>query len=214
MRGVWAIDDGALHVSVPGNQPRLRRSAAGDDASPTRRVRAHWDDGQRRREAIVGVPRMLRQIARCQPEEMAVAAFDSSIRLGLLSSDELAELAASSTAQFRRIVEAVDGRADSGIESLPRVRLARLGIEMVPQVKIDGHRVDGLVGERLVLQFDGFGPHSSRHQRNKDLAEDARLTSRGYTVLRFSYDQVIRDWEWVESEVLRAVEHGRHRWPM
>jgi len=81
---------------------------------------------------------------------------------------------------------------------------------MVPQVRIDGHRVDGLIGNRLVIQCDGFGPHSTREQRDKDLREDVRLTRLGYHVLRFSYHQIVHEWEWVLSEILAALSQGRH----
>ncbi len=84
---------------------------------------------------------------------------------------------------------------------------------MIPQVVIDGHRVDGLIGERLVMQFDGFGPHATREPRKKDLAEDARLQRVGYVVLRYGYDQVLYEWPKVESTVRSIMAQGRHMWP-
>ncbi len=124
---------------------------------------------------------------------------------------ELRGLAASDSVMLR-VVEHVHPLADSGIESIPRVRLAQRGVAMIPQVVVDGHRVDGLVGERLVLQFDGFGPHRSRKQRNKDLREDARLVRRGYVVLRFGRDAVVHEWPMIESAVLSIIAQGRHNW--
>ncbi|MGO7983929.1 hypothetical protein ACC691_39505, partial [Rhizobium johnstonii] len=75
---------------------------------------------------------------------------------------------------FHRVAQASTPLSDSGIETIPRLRFAELGIRMEPQVSVDGHRLDGRIGERLLLQFDGLGPHSSRAQREKDLREDAR----------------------------------------
>ncbi|GAB3612544.1 hypothetical protein GCM10027415_08840 [Humibacter ginsengisoli] len=40
-----------------------------------------------------------------------------------------------------------------------RVRMAAHGVHVEPQVVIDGHPVDGLIGKMLVIQIDGFGPH-------------------------------------------------------
>lgn len=117
-------------------------------------------------------------------------------------------LAKAAGAPFPRVARASDPRPDSGIESIPRVRLAALGIVMVPQVELDGHPVDGLIGERLVLQFDGFGPHSERKRRNRDLRQDVRLQRLGYIVLRFSYDQVMFEWDWVLSEILDVIAKG------
>ena len=155
---------------------------------------------------------MLRQVAACQPHAQAVAVFDSALRQGLASTAELRAIGRSAGPAFRRIVDATHALADSGIESIPRVRLADIGITMIPQVVIDGHRVDGLIGERLVMQFDGFGPHATRKQRKKDLAEDARLQRVGYVVLRYGYDQVLYEWPKVESTVRSILAQGRHMW--
>ncbi|WP_157432302.1 hypothetical protein [Agromyces italicus] len=64
----------------------------------------------------------------------------------------------------------------------------------------------------LRIQFDGFGPHSGRAQRTKDLREDERLVRRGYIVLRYGSDQVEYDWPTVESTVLSLIAQGRHLW--
>ncbi|GAA1055514.1 hypothetical protein GCM10017608_29380 [Agromyces luteolus] len=73
-----------------------------------------------------------------------------------------------------------------------------------------GTPVDGLIGTRLVIQLDGYGPHSSRAQRNRDLEQDERLRRSGYIVLRFSGDQVRWKWPMIEAAVLEIVAAGRH----
>lgn len=155
---------------------------------------------------------MLKHVATCQPHEQAVAVFDSALRNGLASTAELRAVGRSAGPVFRRVVDATHALADSGIESIPRVRFARIGVIMIPQVVIDGHHVDGLIGDRLIMQFDGFGPHGTRKQRNLDLAEDARLERMGYVVLRYSYDQVLYEWPMIESTVRSIIAQGRHVW--
>ena len=159
------------------------------------------------------VPDMLSHIARCQPLHLAVAVFDSAMRTHLISREELEQLALVRDDAFTRVMSKTDETADSGIESMPRVLMALEGIPMRAQVMIDGHPVDGLVGECLVLQFDGFGPHSSRSQRNRDLQQDARLMLRGYTVLRFSSDAVVFTPGDVMTTVRLAIAEGKHLWP-
>jgi len=83
---------------------------------------------------------------------------------------------------------------------------------MAPQVPIDGHRVDGLVGERLVLQFDGDSFHSTKAQRQRDREQDARLLLQGYTVLRYGYTDVVARWDATEEQILSAIGQGMHRW--
>jgi very-short-patch-repair endonuclease len=78
------------------------------------------------------------------------------------------------------------------------------------QVVLAGRPVDMLVGDRLVLQIDGYEHHSSSAQRAKDIAHDAELRLRGYTVLRFSYGQIVHDWVAVERRITRALAAGLH----
>lgn len=79
------------------------------------------------------------------------------------------------------------------------------------QVWIDGHPVDGLVGTSLVVQIDGFAHHGTAADRRRDIAADARLTVRGYVVLRFDYRQILFDWDRVVDTVVTAMSQGAHR---
>lgn len=203
--GLWALDDGCLHVRVEPTSGRLQLPRGG--------VKVHWATTAAPaplRRAIDTIDDVLVHVARCQPVEFAAAVYDSALRKGLVSVAELARLAQRFGGRVAAVARVADGRADSGIETIPRVRLRALGITMVPQVRIDGHRVDGLIGRRLVIQCDGFGPHSTREQRDKDLREDVRLVRLGYHVLRFSYHQLVHEWEWVLSEILSAIAQGKH----
>ena len=79
---------------------------------------------------------------------------------------------------------------------------------ITPQVWLAGHRVDFLIGDRLVLQIDG-----STHvgaQRDSDIRHDAQLMLLGYHVIRVGYDQVVNRWHEVQSHVQRAVAQGLH----
>lgn len=200
--GLWTIDDARTHLAVAPNAD-LRAEPA---------VRLHWSAGPvpvGPRQLVEPLGNVLAHIADCQPFERAVVVFDSALRSTAVTHEEIARYRTRSAA-FRTLVEATGILSDSGIESLPRVRLLRLGIEMRQQVVIDGHPVDGLIGHRLVIQVDGFGPHSGAERRRRDLRQDARLTLRGYTVLRFDYMQVMFDWAFVEATILAAMAQGLH----
>ncbi|GAA1750624.1 DUF559 domain-containing protein [Agromyces humatus] len=216
VHGLWSVDSEHVHVSAGRHASRLTLTAP-ETMSEQRDLAVHWTRNPTAgaaigiRASIDGLPRVLVQIARCQPVEQAVAVCDSALVRCKVSLPELRALAASDPV-LRRVVEHVHPRADSGVESIARVRLARRGVLMVPQIEVDGHRVDGMIGQRLLLQFDGFGPHSSRAQRNKDLREDQRLVRKGYLVVRFSRDQVMYEWAMIESTVLSLMAQGRHNW--
>ena len=104
----------------------------------------------------------------------------------------------------RELASAASKLSDSGLES-EFVQLMRgAGVAVRQQVWIDGHPVDGLIGERLIVQLDGFAHHQAADRR-RDLRADARLALRGYTVLRFDYQQVLFNAPYVIDTVQTAI---------
>ena len=53
-------------------------------------------------------------------------------------------------------------------------------------------RVDALFGDRLIVEVEGHGTHSSRQQRQADEQRRTRLILQGHVVLAFVYN-VLRD---------------------
>lgn len=208
--GLWVRDLDRVHLGFDrGGHHRPTAAAAAARGQPV----LHWQLSlvPVPRHAVVDpLPNALAAVAKCLPFEEAVAVFDSALNLRRISEPQLEQMTRRCGPRFSEVVAAADGRADSGIESLPRVRLARIGISMRLQVMLNGHRVDGLVGRRLVLQFDGDGYHSSRADRERDRREDAGLVLIGYTVLRYGYEAVCSDWPMVEAEIRAAIAQGLH----
>jgi very-short-patch-repair endonuclease len=211
---LWTIDDGRFHVAAPPTASRLALPPAISGAPRLEVV--HWSAPPVKvttRIAIDPIENALVAVARCQPHESAVATIDSALNKKLVRRSQLLRLATKIGGRFAAAVAESDARADSGIETLPRLRLARRGVEMVPQVEVDGHKVDGLIGERLVLQFDGDPFHSTKEQRQRDREEDARLVLQGFSVLRYGYADVFERWHRTEEQILSAMAQGLHRWP-
>lgn len=100
------------------------------------------------------------------------------------------------------------GFADSGTETIFQTRLRWLRIPIVPQVWILGHRVDFVIGERLVIQIDGG--HHVGGQRTSDITHDALLLLHGYHVIRISYDQLMNQWAQVQQVILTAIGQRLH----
>ncbi|MGG7508857.1 endonuclease domain-containing protein [Plantibacter sp. YIM 135249] len=200
--GLWNIPDGLLHVSARPNATVKARSG----------VRLHWGSGpapRSSRELVEPVENVLMHLAKCQPFERALVIFESAIRRDLVSQEHLARLRGGQ-AELTTVVRASGRTSDSGIETIPWARLARLGILVRRQVMIDGHPVDGLIGDRLIVQADGHEPHTTRAQRDRDVRQDRRLVLLGYTVLRFTYTQIMYHWPDVERTVVAAIAQGLH----
>ncbi|GAA1328459.1 hypothetical protein GCM10020360_06430 [Nonlabens tegetincola] len=146
-------------------------------------------------------------VARCEPFEDAVATWDSALNKRLVDRSALAQLPL--PVRARKVLDATDPFADSGLESYVRLRLRWLGVPIVAQAWLDGHRVDFLLGERLVIQIDGA--HHTGAQRTSDITHDAKLALRGYTVIRLAYSQVMDAWPTAQASIMRAVALGLHQ---
>lgn len=204
-RGWWMPDDvdQRLHLSLtPG--ARAPSSTGG--------VR-HWTRpiAPPPALALVEAPEnALAHIASCLPREAALIVWESAIRVERLDIAALRQVTWTSIAA-RECAQSVNGLSDSGLETIAVRRLLPWGLPIRQQIVLAGHPVDLLIAERLVVQLDGFEFHSTPAQRARDAAHDAELRLRGYTVLRFTYAQVVHDWPAVERTIARAVAAGAHR---
>lgn len=174
---------GRLHWTIPLSPPGRNLTATVEDA--------------------------LAHVAGCFPHDAALAVWESAVRVEGLAPEALRRIPWTSCAA-RDLAGEVVGLSDSGLETLVVLPLRRWGVPVVQQARIAGRFVDLLIGERLVLQIDGFAHHSSSAQRTKDIAHDAELALRGYTVMRLSYAQIVHDWPAVERSIRRALAARLH----
>ncbi|CAN5345615.1 hypothetical protein BH09ACT4_BH09ACT4_06780 [soil metagenome] len=198
--GVWTMPSG-LHVRVPADS--LRATAA------------HVERVHRRglSPGAVGIDPLLVALeiaAGCLGDLALVVAIDSALHLGLVSMHHVEGLLLS-TGRGRRLLGRIDGRAESGIESIARVRLRARGIRLRTQVRIDGvGRVDILIGDRLVVELDGEQWHDRPSTFESDRVRDAALVVKGYLVLRYSYRRVMDGWPAVQAEILSIIRRDAH----
>jgi very-short-patch-repair endonuclease len=200
---LWTMDDDLEHLSV---SPHSTYKASEGQ-------RLHWSRNivpVGRYALVEPIENALVQIADCQPFENALVVWDSALNSRRVSEEQLARLPLRSEAA-RKVRATSTCFSDSGIETIPVSRLALVGITVRQQVVLCGHAVDGLIGDRLVLQIDGYAHHSSAAQRRSDIAHDRVLVFRGYTVLRYDYKEILFEWPRVEQEILQAIAQRLHR---
>lgn len=145
-------------------------------------------------------------VARCQPHEEALAIWESAFKNELVDLGILAR--APLPPDARRMLQQATPFADAGTETIFRTRLRWLRVPITPQVWILGHRVDFLIGDRLVIQIDGG--HHVGAQRTSDIAHDAQLKLHGYHVIRISYSQLMDRWHEVQSRIMAAIAQRLH----
>lgn len=73
------------------------------------------------------------------------------------------------------------------------------------QVKVYGYRVDFVWRDvRLIVETDGYEAHRGRIAFQRDRARDRKLQARGYSVLRFTWAEVVGQPQRVVAELLAA----------
>lgn len=200
------------HVTVP----RKRR------VTPARRteVTVHWTD-LHSSDVVSGVTSATRTLVDCLttcPFDEALAVADSALRHGAMRSSELRQLTAGlggrGSGAARKVAALADGRAANPFESVLRaiaIEVPRLEVE--PQVQIGEHRPDLVdVVRRLVLEADSHTWHSSRAALRRDCRRYNALVLQGWTVLRFTWEDVMFRPELVLSDLERFAQQAQpHR---
>jgi very-short-patch-repair endonuclease len=218
LRGAWAPPGERLVVSVPHNARDLRDP---DDAG-RRLGTAHphvlvlRDATQLTAGERLAVPpsRAAAQALLSEPVDRAVAVIDSALRLRA----ERPSLAAVDRHLRGRpaagLLVLMDARAESGTESVARVRLVEHGLRPEIQVWLTSEiRVDLLLDGWLVVECTSYEFHSSPKQYNEDRVRIATLIALGYVVIEVSYHQVFDDWGSVWAAIARLLTRGRPQNP-
>ncbi|MCM3780956.1 endonuclease domain-containing protein [Microbacterium hydrocarbonoxydans] len=199
--GLWVHDvSGPPHFAVPPHSTRRLPIDA----------RLHWGNPLVPRDPdqlVDPIENVLAHIAECEPFEQALATWESALNKSLVTLDALQNHVWKPAA--RAVLAHATPFADAGLETYLRIRLRWLREPLRIQIWIAGHRVDTLIGDRLVIQIDGA--HHVGPQRTEDIRHDADLRLMGYHVIRLSYAQIMFDWPTVQDLVMRAVAQGLHR---
>lgn len=146
------------------------------------------------------------QIYRCRGREAFFVALEAARHSGLLSARALGWLSDALDRPGKELVAFPRDDADSGLESLVRLRLRRFGWDVRTQVRIIGTGVvDLLIDGWLIIETDGRQNHSSDEHRHRDLVRDAASTSWGHVTLRFDYALVMHDWDLVERAIVAVM---------
>lgn len=146
----------------------------------------------------------------CYGAEFFFAAFESAWNKRMLSAAARATIRATLPQSARWLVDLARPDAESGLESLVRLRLHLMGIEVRTQVGIPGvGRVDFVIEGRVILEADGRENHEGATRRHRDLLRDARASDLGFETLRFDYAMILYSWDAVAAAILAALARAR-----
>ena len=198
----------------PGTHVHFWRNGVSRAASND--VTRHWGDLMRSphpRSLVVEPIDALRQAILCQKPRAAIATIDSALHLGLVRADELDEVFGALPERTRRLRTHIDGRAESGTETLVRLIARALGGQVEIQVFIKGvGRVDIVVDGWLVIECDSREFHAGWNAQLEDRRRDLALAALGYTTIRPTAEDILYRPEVVVAAIaglLRSASSGR-----
>lgn len=161
--------------------------------------------------------RTLLDCLRSLPLVDALAVADSALREGYRPEQLIAlgrDAQGPGSAQIRRVAATADARAANPFESALRaIALGVPGLFVTPQVDIRDPLFLGRcdlvdVRLRMVLEADSFEWHGGRAALARDALRYDELVAHGWLVLRFAWEQVMFEADWVR-DVLRRVTAER-----
>lgn len=209
--GLWLLPEPAAGLDRPHIWLRPDRHQY---PHPDCRCVVHWQPGAGSAFGIPSIELTLVQLYRCRGAEFFFVALESARNRGLLSTAGLLRLRDAVDAAGQDLVDFSRDDADSGLESLIRLRLRRFGLRVQTQAFVVGTgRVDLLIDGWLILEADGREIHDGPPLRHKDLVRDANAAAWGHVTLRFDYAMILFDGDLVERAILGTLARHGGRMP-
>lgn len=167
-----------------------------------RTVSATWRDLPARatQDAVTPPMQTVLDCARDLAFHESLAVADSALRHQLIDIDQLRARSAlvrgHGAARARRVASEANPLAANPFESSLRAIALDSGLDVLPQVQVTDHGLFALVdladeGRRLVIEADSFEHHAHRKGFRKDVRRYTELAVFGWTVLRFTWEDVM-----------------------
>lgn len=197
--GVYASDDDRFpHFHIERELSRPRSPRRRDERLTIENrdgATLHWGgllEPAEATEVRVGVLDALAHAVRCQSTWHAIASLDNALFLEMVTEQQLATLFAELPARFQSLLPLIDGRAESGQESVLRGIVRETGYDYEVQAQIPWvGRVDMVVDGRLVLEADSRLAHEGWKKQVRDRTRDLHSGRGGLMTLRPLYQHIM-----------------------
>lgn len=195
--GVFAFDATSTHIQLDRDASRLRsprRRAVPLSAHNRAGAVLHWSarNEDHASESCVSLVDALVQAALCQHPWHALASIDNALFLKLIDEGDVADIFARLPDRLHYLRELIDGRSESGQETVLRCIVREAGLAFEIQVTFPRvGRVDMVIEGRLVLEADSKLAHEGWKQQVKDRKRDFELARQGMMSLRLLYELIM-----------------------
>lgn len=214
-----AVPDGRWpeHVTVARNERRIRRR----ELICHSRALAHGDVELRDGVPITSAVRSLLDMSAEVPRLNAVWAIDDAVRRQIVSSRQIVSALSArpggrGDGAIRLRVAESDGKAESILETAGRLALRDAGVRLpaAQHEVFDGcelvARLDAAYPDcQLGIEFDGVAVHGAPRALYRDRQRQNRLLHLGWTLLRFTWWDVVHDPAGFVAAVRRELERQR-----
>lgn len=202
--GVFVLDSRTTHI-------QMERTATRIPARKETVVRHFRNTGAPRSQLSADLVEAVAQSCRCQTPRAAIATLDSVWHIGLLDEGGIAEVFARLPRRYQALRGLLDRRSESGPESLVRLLVRGLGLEVDLQVTITGvGRVDLIIDGWLIIECDSEAHHSGWLARRRDSRRDLAAAALGYTTLRPIAEDIMHHPEVVARAITGLVAARRN----
>lgn len=201
-------------VTLPRSRGTLRCSTDG--------IHIHRSDlpPSQSRDRVTTPLRTVIDCARTLPFDEALAVADSALRSGKVTRSELRAAAdrarGPGSAAVRRVAVHASARADNPLESVLRALTIEAGLSLTPQLEVaeSGLYAKVDLGDeelRLIVEAEGYETHGTRKGLRRDCCRHTEFAIFGWTSLRYAYEDVMFEQEWVRWSLMawQALKAGR-----
>lgn len=161
--------------------------------------------------ALDQIPIALACAVRCMSAEDWIVVCDSALNTHGLTVPQLQSEMGTISHRIRDLMDRCDPRAQSGTETLARLRLRAAGfaVHVQPSIPEVGW-VDLRVG-RLLIECDSRRHHTSVNDYQNDRRRDRNALVGKWLTMRITYDDVLYGWNEVMADVRAITRTDRHR---
>ncbi len=207
--GIFAFDSATTHVRLDHQMSRMRSTRSRfiplTDQNRTN-LRLHWWPSRtdpRESPYSVDIEDALAASLRCQAGWHALASIDNAIHQRALSTSAAERLFDEAPRRVQHLRSQIDGRAESGQETVLRMIAVTAGLHVELQVAVpDVGRVDMIVEGALVMEADSREAHDGWERHIEDRRRDLILGEHGYMALRPAYQHTMYEPHLVRASML------------
>jgi hypothetical protein len=158
----------------------------------------------------VGIAAALDAAGACLDEVWHLVAVDAALNRGLITLGDVMAFRRSSRARREFLLTYADSRAEAPGETIVRLRLVQAGLAVRPQAYVDGAgRVDLEVEGVLIVQVDGYAPHSGKPAFTRDRQKARAVIKAGRPQLTYAASEVLGYWT---ADVVGEVRAALDAW--